>query len=251
MRLRESALSIAVLAVLTSTPDAQVIHRIVPEAASPGDLVIILGTGLASTSSADFTATVGGALGTITSSVTPLSVTATQVLALVPQFNAFVPPGGVPPSTPFGTVSLDTTSSSLVFFYMEGTFSQTSTLGIGTTQSNGARAVVSFHLPGGQPVPGNPNFALKLENVFPFSLFLFAVSRPFAPPFPMIGDGELTLDLAPIFVLQGPFVVDGQGEVNVALPIPPGVGFTVAAQWAGFDPASGALVISNGLRMEL
>jgi hypothetical protein len=234
---------------------AQQITRVIPDAAAPGDLVILEGTSLEDTISVDFTAQVGGFVGTWTAGATPITVSPTRVTVLLPGSFGFAPPGASPPGVPLGRVRARTPAGltgPLPFFFMQGTFMgfespQTTTLGTGTTQSTGGKPVVSFDIQQGAPQPGNAGFVMECQNAVPSSTAVLLVGLPDSPPFPMIGDGTFVLDLAGPIVVAVPVPTDALGEASLALPIPgPGpFGVTLANQWAVLDGAG--VAVSNGL----
>ena len=251
-------LALPLLLLGAATASAQSLKRAVPEVASPGDLVILEGSNLGSVTTVRFTAVVGGFVGQLSIDVPATVVSPTKIETTCPMFNAFVPPGAVAPSSPFGTVSLTVGGffpASLDFFFCEGTFGQTVTVGNGTTQSTGmGRPVVSFDLAGGQPMAGNANFVLKLENAVPGAPAFFAVGDPATPPFQMFGDGTLVVDLNdPGLLMFGPFTVDSTGEVSVPAAIPAGASGTFMIQWAVVDASFGLtqFALSNGLQTVL
>jgi hypothetical protein len=237
-------------ALLMSFPAlGQVVDRIVPEVFAPGDVVTLHGQGLAALTEVDFTAIVGGFVGSLTI-VQPIAVaTDTEVLVVAPLFNAFVPPFAG--SSPFGFVG-GTLFPSLPAFYTEGTFGQLTTAGKGSPTPGAAFAklVVSFELASGAPVPGNADFTLKLESSPPGAAAFVAAGMPDATPRPFAG-GVLAVDLLAPFLLIGPFPVNAKGDAEALLPIPATVGATVALQWFTRDPATNALLISNALIAEL
>ena len=250
---------LAALFLGAGVTSGQTLSSIVPEAAQNGDLVVLHGTGLAGTTLVRFTGNVGGFAGIWDIDVAPVSVSDTEVRAVVPQFSSFVGPAAVPPSSPFGSVSLVGTGASVKFYFMEEKHGQVTTPGIGTTQSNGERSVGHFDIAAGEPVQGNPNFTPKLGLAVPGALPVLAVGVQAPPPFLPIGDGELLVDLSSGFfaLVVGP-TVDAAGNSSVSLPLPPlcippvttedpVCNFPVAMQWGMLDPASGSFVISSGM----
>ena len=249
---RTVVFAIGMALTMAATTWGQTITRATPEAASPGDLVILDGTALGGTTVVRFFASVGGFVGTWTVDVVPSSVSATQVTAVVPTMAGFAPPGAIPPGDPVGTITTlgPGTSNSLAFFYIQATPTVT-TLGTGTTQPGVlGKAVVGFTIAGGPPVPPNPGFTVTLENAVPFSVAFLALGFPESPPFPMVGDGTIVLDQSMGIVFIGPFFVDGAGDVRVNLPIPPSLGITPALQWLT-DGGIGGTFVSNGLQADL
>lgn len=248
----------AVVACLAATAATQTIDRLVPAAAAPGDLVIVEGSGLGGVTQLDFTAIVGGFVGVWTVSAPVIVISPTELRVQVPLFNNFIPPTpGGSEGTPEGWVALP--GGPLVdFFYMEGTNGQFTTLGNGTTQTNGlGKPVVSMAVAGGWSPPccaqnpPQPGFVLRLENATPGASAMFVAGLPESLPYPMVGDGTLVVDLALPFVILGTFPVDANGDVALPLPLPGGVGITVAIQWAFKQPGTNKLILSNGLQVLL
>jgi hypothetical protein len=244
--------ALAALAILAPAPSAQTITRVVPDRGSAGDLIIIQGTNLDRTSRVDFTASVGGFLGSHTQGVAPFSVSSTEVRAIVPGGFFWAGPGSIGLS-PFGSLALDSVASPVPFMIYEGTYGILQSLGNGTTQSGGqGRAVVSYDNGGVVPASPAPGFTMRLENAVPGATCFLASSAPATPPYFPVGDGTLTLDLSPIYFINGPFAADGTGDVSHPLPIPPGLSGTLALQWAVLEPLSSvAIPVSNGLQLSL
>jgi hypothetical protein len=238
---------------------AQTLTSVVPEAAEPGDLIVLRGTGLGSVTQVQFTGTVGGFVGIWNVVVAPTSVSPTEVRAIVPTFNNFVGPAAVPPSSPFGSVKVSS-SNQLKFYFMEEKHGQVTTPGQGTTQSNGERAVIHFALSGGEPVSSNPTFAPRIGLAVPGAVPVLGVGQQAPMPFLPIGDGTLTLNLSsPLYAMIVGAPVDAAGNSGVALPIPqicpspsgtfedPVCGVPVALQWGMIDPVTQTLVVSTGM----
>ncbi len=253
------AFSWVLAATLGSALDAQTISRVVPDAASPGDLVIVQGSGLGAVASVRFRATVGGFAGSWTVDVTPLSLSATALTVRVPQMAGFAPPTAVPPGDPMGRISIG--ASGTRFFFLQGTFDprtnlapQSVTQGVGTTQSTGAgRPVVCFDLDGGAPVAGNAGFVFELENAVPASAATAVIGLPAPLPYLPIGDGTLTVGTA-VMVFVGPIATDAAGDARLPLPVPgaPVSSVDIALQWAVLDAGlAGGVAVSNGLRITL
>lgn len=231
-------------ALLLSVPAVAqvVVDRIVPEAFAPGNVVILKGSGLAGLTQVPFHAIVGGFAGALTINQPIAVATDTEVLVVAPLFNAFVPVG----SSPLGTVG----PTMLPGFFMEGTFGQTTTGGKGspTPGSDLDKLVVSFDLAGGAPKPGNAAFKLKLEDAPPGAAAFVIAGLPASSPV-IVGEGVMGVDVSMPFILLGPFPVDAAGDAVAALPIPAGLGVTVAMQW-GLKSA-GKSLISNALVAQL
>jgi hypothetical protein len=250
--LLSAAAACLVLSLAASSASAQgTITRLVPDRGSPGDLVIIQGTGLAATIKVTFTASIGGTVGVQTVAGTIVSVTDTEVRTLVPGGFPFLPPG-VMGSSPWGSISINTSSVPMPFFYNEGSGGMATTLGIGTTQSSGqGRAVISWNNGMLPPIAGAPNFKVLLQNAVPGATAFFAASGPGSMPYPMMGDGTLVLDLVSPLVIW-PLIVDPAGDVTLDLPIPPTFSGTIAMQWAVIEPLSTTpLPVSNGVLLNI
>src|SRR5262245_34234583 len=117
-RLR-SFLGVLSAALILSSAVGQTITRVTPEVGAPGDTVIITGTSLGAANVVRFGAVVGGFGGFWVISVTPATVSATQVTAVVPVFGNFLPPNIPNGSAPVGTVDVGGPgfANSLPFFY--------------------------------------------------------------------------------------------------------------------------------------
>lgn len=248
--------AVAITLLFTAAPRAQTITRVTPEAAAPGDLVILTGPNLQGVSIVRFFATVGGFVGTWTVDVTPQSVSSTRVTALVPMMAAFAPPNATPPGNPVGTVQAinplgPSAPNTLSFFYMQAIPTVT-TAGLGTTQPGLGRPVVGFTIAGGPPVTGNAGFTLTLENAIPGAVAQIFVGAPDPAPSVMVGDGLVAIDLTQPFFSLPSATVDAAGDVHLPLPIPTSpLNFTFMLQWLEVDPATGQSYISNGLQSQL
>ncbi len=253
--------ALALSAVLSAGLSAQVVDRVIPNAAAPGDLITIQGTdldGLVTT--IDFTADVGGIPGVYTLSVVPIKISSTEVTAMVPTLG-FAPPAAARPGQPMGSVRVtadEISSNELRLFYTQPTLfspvGRLSTPGMGTTQSNGDRAVVSFDLDEGPPTPGNNRFMMELENALPSVGAVLMLGSPGGRPFPRIGDGDFVLSGEMPIIFLPPVLTDGVGDASFRVPIPgPGpFGLTVTAQWVIIDSAlTGGVAVSNGLSFTL
>jgi hypothetical protein len=245
-------------ALLVSETLAQHISRVTPEAAEPGDLVLLTGTSLGGTTTVRFSAAGGYSV----AQVPPVQVTPTSVTAFVPMLvNFAVPPTPIVPmpvSSPLGVVDVGTSSvqfsNSRTFFYMEQTAGLVTTPGLGTTQGALdpiARAVVGFRIVGGTPIPGSPFFTLTLENATPTAFGTLVVGLPAPAVIPYL-DGQVGIDVSQPFLVLPTFTVDPAGDVNVFVPMPsPQLNVTVTALWVVADPASTVLGITNGLSVKL
>lgn len=231
------------------------ISRLIPEAAAPGDTLLILGSNLVGTTTVTFGASVGGFAGWWTISVVPTGASANSVLVTVPTFGNFLPPGPLG-SSPVGAVTVNSPvpTNSLQFFYMEETAGKYTTPGLGTTQGGLiGRPAIGFTVAGGAPTPGNAAFTLTLGNAVPTSPATLALGAPNAGPLTPYLDGFVGIDLAqPFSLVPVPFVVNQSGDVVFNVPMPPApLNVTVTVQWVITDPVTGTIGISNGLTMIL
>lgn len=230
--------------------DAQVIDEVAPDAAKPGDLVIIRGTGLAGTTSVEFIASLDGIANFVTIPVTPITVSPTRVDVLMPTMPNFVAP--VNPYLGLGAVRViagANSSNSQFVFYIQAQPTAT-TLGQGTTQPGGlGRPVSSFSALGGAPLTGNSTFVLTLENGIPGAVAWMGFGYVDTAPYIMIFDGTLLIDIQQLYnVHPVPFVIDTNGAAFCPFSIPPGTyGFTAVVQWIVLTPGTGSACITNGL----
>ena len=260
------------LALLVQPVEAQTLKRITPEAASPGSLVIVDGEDLAGTTHLRFTAFVGGFVGIWIEDAPVIDASATRVTAFVPDIVAgFIPPGSIQGGSYVGTVEaigLSTTGAgagdSLDFFFLEAPFGFLENAGLGSTQPDGTRAVISFELQQlqfvggslihqGAPFPGNDGFTPRLENAIPGSLAFLAAGPALGVPIPGPGDGLLALSPGNLFFVLGAPTVDGAGDAELVLPVPPGLAglnLQAALQWGFVDPLTGTLRCSNALVLD-
>ena len=242
--------AVAILCVSAVHAQVPMITDVFPEAASPGDEISIFGTGLSNATHVRFIASVGGFVGQLSSIQAVSFVSPTEVRATVPMINAFAPPGTSSPGDPRGSLTVRDAGGLMTapsnFFFLEGTFNQTMTVGAGTTLASGRRSATSFTFAGGAPAYNNANFVLTLDNATPGSSAFLAFGDIDTTPGTMVGDGLFIID--PSFIqVVGPFPVDLQGRVVLPTPIPPGIfGVTVAIQW-GFADVGGVPALSTGL----
>ncbi len=228
------------------------IDQVIPNCASPGDLVIILGSDLQNTVAVEFSAFVGGFVGFSNVQVAPISVSSNLVLAIVPTMAGFAPPDAVPPGNPFGAITVDPIfQDGVSFYFMQGSNGLVETYGTASTQPSGDRAILEFDfLGGGEPVSPNPNFVMELERGQPNNPALLAIGAPGSLPLPQFSDGTLAINLVAAFQLFGPFATDANGRISAPLPIPAGFSNVSAAlQWVLIDPVTLAISISNGIRV--
>lgn len=157
---------VLVLAALLASPAAaQTLDAALPASGGPGDLVILRGSGLSGVTAVHFTGSVGG----------------------------FVGPQAVPPSSPFGFLTLNgpwQPGPQLDFFFFEEPTQDVAKLGQGSTQTAGiGRAVTTFDIGKGGPkvvnsaaaapltvFMNNPNFVARLLSLDPGAPQLAAAS---------------------------------------------------------------------------
>ena len=256
--------SLPALVVLTCTLAVPVAHgqtitRVTPEAAAPGDLVIISGNFL-SGATVNFTAFVGGFVGVDIRPAVIVSSTTTRIEAIVPQMAGFIPPGTFQSGNPLGSIQAVSLFSpvapnSLPFYYMQAIATVT-TVGTGTTQAPGlGKPVIAFTAAGGAPEVGNATHVLTLENGLPgINAFLF-IGFQATPPFIAVGDGTVVIDIAQPFLILPPvgsFTTDAQGDVQVPLPLPgTPLNSTLTLQWLETTGSPGTFFVSNGLEVTL
>lgn len=239
-----------------------VITRIMPEAASPGDLVIIEGTDLNLTQRVRFRATTGGFAGVQTMDVQPNYISPSRITAVMPGGYGFAPSNATPPGDPFGALlTVDVTgaeTSKAALFFMEGTEGAIFTTGAGTTQTTGiGRPAISFDLAGGPPVGGNKNFVCTMMNASPGATAWLFVGAPAVGPLPAVGDGLFAIDLVhPSLYGFSPVLVDptGVASVPISLPVfPTTVIIRGVFQWALYDPGASSLdfALSNAMDFRL
>jgi hypothetical protein len=251
-----SLVVLSFVGLTSSQAAAQTITRITPEAAAPGDLLLITGTNLAGVTIVKFGASVGGFAGYWQINVAPNQVGPTSVIVTVPTFGNFLPPGSFG-SSPVGGVECltpTTISNQLPFFYMEETAGKLTTPGLGTTQGGIiGRPVVGFKLANGAPNAGNSLFTLTLENATPGAGAMLAVGMPGVNPLTPYLDGFVGINLAQPYVIAQPtFIVNASGDVNFNIPIPATpFNATFTVQWIVVDPVTSAIGISNGLSVQL
>jgi hypothetical protein len=259
MSFRSLVLLVVALATTSGALCAQVpvINTVGPEAAMPGDQIVITGTGLSQVTHVRFRAVVGGFVGVTFRLVVPTSVSNTQVIANVPLINSFTPPFATPAGAPLGSLEVrdagGTLSNTVDFSYMEATFGQTITAGAGTTTSAGLRAATGYTALGGPPVAGNLNFVLTLDNATPTSPAILAVGAPGVPPYLAVGNGSVIIDIfQPYTILSTPFVTDANGRATFFVPLPtPTSGLIFAVQWAFVDAGTLSAAVANGMVFQL
>lgn len=246
-----STLAILLLA-LAAPARAQITVGLQPEVADPGDVVAVLGTGLQGATHVRFGAIVGGFVGFMSIQVPVASVTPTRVEAQVPQFGSFLPPPPLADGDPIGIVELldaagQPIGQPLAIWYLEITWGDVTTQGKGSALPQGVgKLVISFVPAGNQPVAGNDDLQLLLENAPPGALAFLVAGLPDMPPYVQVGTGLVVVDFAKPWLAIGPVPVDPSGTAVLPAPVPAAVdGITVALQWFLQDPGGGPLLVSN------
>jgi len=257
-RLAAAVLALAALDATATNAEAQVIQSVRPEIAEPGTEVTFYGFGLAQIDRVSFTGIVGGFVGQLTIDVTPTATADGFVRAVVPAFNAFIPPGPGANSEiigfaqPFeGTFPL----SAISFGYAEATYGDIDFAGTGGAEAYPELTPhVDFRLAGGLPAAGNANFQPRVSGAPPFSSCLLAIGPPIqGPPLPFAG-GDLYLNPAASPLILAPVLQAGglESETGLVVPIPASVaGASPTLQWFGVDPATGTLFASNAVSLQL
>jgi hypothetical protein len=248
----------AALALTAGAAQAQVFQSVRPEIAEPGTEVTFYGFGLSQVDRVSFTGIVGGFVGQLTIDVTPSATADGFVKAVVPQFNAFIPPGPGANSEVIGFAQLFEGAlplSAISFGYAEATYGD-----IDFTGTGGAEAYpeltphVDFRLAGGLPEAGNSDFQPRVSGAPPFASCLLAIGPPIqGPPLPFAG-GELYLDPAASPLILAPVLQAGglESETGLVVPIPASVaGARPSLQWFGVDPTTGTLFASNAVSVQL
>ena len=245
-----AALALAAVAPLAS---AQTLEKAVPMAGEPGDLVILRGTGLQGTTRVVFGAPMSGVVSWDTIGVAPLSVSPTEVLALVPSFLGAAMPIG----SPGGSVSVEPAGLELPFYFLEATGGAVTTVGTGTTQASGLGKPVTslgsdLAITGLWPWPPMPSgfFLLSLENATPGSLVVAIVGLPAVPPYLPIGDGQIVVNPSS-FVVLGAGLLDQVDYAHLGLFVPATATGAFMFQWGLIEAGSGTLAVSNGMQVVL
>jgi hypothetical protein len=251
------ALALAALALSFSPiAFAQVVKSVTPVVADPGDTIVLTGTNLAGVDDVAFVASVGGFVGIWTVHVAPTSTSATEVVVVVPQINAFTPPQATPPGQLVGTIvaSAGASSSAPVDFgFLESTFNEVRTLGVTGSDPIGFTPQIAFTLAGGIPKSPNPSFVATVTGQ-PSASFTYLVVGPVAPaPYLPLFGGELRIDpLVWYQLLPGTPSPSTPGAASRALSIPPGFdGVRVAMQWLSLDPLTLQSSLSDALIVRL
>jgi hypothetical protein len=243
------AFSFAPLAV------AQDVKSVTPVVADPGDTVVLTGTNLAGVDDVAFVATVGGFVGVWTVHVAPTSTSATEVVVVVPQINAFTPPQATPPGQLVGTIVASAggvSSPPVDFGFLESTFNEVRTLGVTGSDPVGFTPQIAFTLAGGVPKSPNPNFVATVTGQPPASLTYCVVGAVAQAPYLPLFGGELRIDPVWYQLLPGTPSLSLPGAASRALPIPPGLdGVRIALQWLSLDPLTLQTSLSDALIVRL
>lgn len=248
--------ALAALALtLAPLASAQDVKSIAPVVADPGDTVVLSGTDLAGVDDVAFTATVGGFVGQWTVHVAPVSTSATEVVVVVPDVNAFAPSTATPPGELVGSVVASSgaaASDAVPFGFLESTFGEVRTLGTPGSDPAGFAPRVAFELAGGIPRSPNPDFAATVTGLPPSSIALFVVGRVAQAPYLPLAGGELRIDLAWYQIAFGAPVAGDPTSSRAPLPIPPGFdGVRLAMQWLSIDPLTFQASLSDALVLRL
>ncbi len=272
--MKHTTFLLSLLVTVAASPsigEAQTVTRATPAVASPGFVTMLEGSSLSLETQVLFHLSVGGFVGNWTEPGEVLSVFDGGILVLVPLSTvSFVPPG-IQGSTPIGMLTVQNPSPSVPavtpFYFLEGTGGFLANTGLGTTNPNGpGRPSISFDpartgpeagtaidpkaLGPGAPVPGNLDFAMRLENATPGAQPFLVIGAP-GPALPFRG-GVIAVDLRNVFTIRAGPPVDASGVSALPLSIPARLagGPAATAQWFFRDPASGQLMLSNALQLE-
>jgi hypothetical protein len=250
------ATSLAHLALLlTPLAPSQDVKSIAPVVADPGDTVVLSGTDLAGVDDVAFTATVGGFVGQWTVHVAPVSTSATEVVVVVPDVNAFAPSSATPPGELVGSVVASSgaaASDAVPFGFLESTFGGVRTLGTPGSDPVGFAPRCAFELGGGLPQSPNPNFVATVTGLPAGGVHLFVVGRVAQAPYLPLAGGELRIDLAWYQVAFGAPVAGDPTSSRAPLAIPPGFdGARIAMQWLSLDPVTFQASLSDALVVRL
>ncbi|QDU65377.1 IPT/TIG domain-containing protein [Engelhardtia mirabilis] len=253
LRLQLALFTLPHLVCAASALGLQTVDRVVPQTGSPGDLVLIEGSGLAGIASVSVGLLAGPGF---PQAVVPESVSDTQIWLKVPALT--LDPGV---SSGSGAVWLDTGVLTFAgsFFPLQQTLGEIVTLGLGTTPSaSTVRPAISFDYDSGPPKylvsqpfgpdvwQNNSSFRPTLHLAPPSAATFLAIGAPdFAPSLPM-GDGLIALDLgAPVLLLAT--TTDAVGDASLGLPVPSSLSGTVGLQWFTVDASLPSLLAaSNG-----
>ena len=226
-----------------------------PEVGAPGDTVLISGTNLGGTSTVRFGANVGGFAGFWVVQVTPVLVTPTLVIAVVPVFGNFLPGG-----FPLGSIRRHRG--------LRGRrVRQLATVLLPRADGRRPRHTRAGHdarraeRPPRRRVPDLRRRARSRQRQL----------HPHARERPPVLDRDTRARVAghaagnglsrrlrrynlqqPFQLLSPSFTVNASGDVAWNLPIPGGpLNVTIAVVWVVVDPVTGAVGISDGLKMTL
>lgn len=252
----------AALLVLAGANAAQQIDSVAPQVGSPGDLVLLRGSGFNSPiggqTTVDFTANVGGFVGQWTEPAQIVSQTNTEIWLLTPDITAgFVPP--VAGGTPYGalTVSVEGAGKQdAPFYFVEGVDPPGSmdTLQVGTSQSTGqGKPVIDFELDFDEPAAGVTAASFRVQNAIPGALCFLLAGAEATPPYLPFGDGSFVLSpSAFVFLTQPPVAASATGAATHKMSIPISTADeTIALQWVVLDFAQLDIAVSTALRITL
>ena len=271
--MKRTTFLLSLLVTVAASPSiaAQTVTRVTPAVASPEYVTMLAGSDLSLETQVLFHLSVGGFVGNWTEPGEVLSVFDGGIMVLVPLSTvSFVPPG-IQGSSPAGMFTVQnprgSASAPIPFYFLEGTGGFLANTGLGTMNPNGlGRPVISFDpartgpeagtaidpkaLGPGAPVPGNLDFAMRLENATPGAQPFLVIGAP-GPALPFRG-GVIAVDLRNVFTIRAGPPVDASGVSALPLSTPARLagGPAATAQWFFRDPASGRLMLSNALQLE-
>ena len=210
--LRTSTLPL--FALLAPALGAQSLSSIAGEAAAPGTEIALEGTGLDGSTHVRFHAYVGGFVGTWVQDEPVTSATGSRVTVVVPDIVAGWVYEGPSAGSAYGRLQAVSggggTTNLLDFYFFEGSNGFLDHTGLGTTQSNGGRSIISFDIDNGPPTSGNPTFTPTIHNAVPGATPILAACLP-GPPVPF-SDGVLGVDLGVLYAIAPGSVVDANGQ---------------------------------------
>lgn len=233
----------------TAFAQTPTITRVIPEAASAGDLVILEGTDLASVFAVELRASDSGSgfAFAFQATVVPVTVSSDRVTFIAPVAGtptATAPSGADPVGIVRAQSPLGTTAG-VPFLLLQLEGDEVFTLGEGGDQSTGiGRPVTSFDLSAGVPFTGfflNP-VAIELENAIPGAEAVLLAS--FAGPSPSIAinDGLLAIDPLSVSVAST-VTADAFGDASTLIT-PPATTFPL-----GLDVVFQYVVLDDGLAL--
>lgn len=259
MKMLQSFVFVLLFSMFVSV-SAQVpaISNISPNAASPGDLVIIDGANLDTVTAVEFAAWINGAAPLRQPIEAPmLTRTSTRIEVLCPLYGAFAPAGSPVPGVELGSVNVRagmTYANAFDFHFYEATAGRYVTVGQGNLQSSGqGRPVVSWPTVLDPVIPINVQpISIFVQNAIPFTYAIAAISFAVPQPFPMFNGVPIVIDLPPLVIVDN-LMVNAYGNCAMTiLPISGGPwGLTLGVQWAVLDFAASNVALSNGLLVQI